>query len=347
MPAMGRTRTKNLHLPPHMRVRKGRYYYDTQAKPRREIPLGADYGTALVKWAELEGGKSLPANTQPTFGMAWERYKKDVLPGKAPRTQTGNMDEAEHLLKVFKDGPLAMIKPSHVRGYLDTRGKVAQVRANRERALLSHIFNCARAWGYTDAPNPCAGIKGFSEPGRDKYVEEAEFRAVYAQACVPVRNAMDLAYLTGQRPADVLKATSADVQDGCLRVTQGKTGAKIRIALEGDLGRLVTTLMPRPTKGRVVSLHLIRNEDEQHLTYSAMTQRFSTIRAEAITVAVDDGLPALAASLRSFQFRDLRARAATDIEDIHSAQGLLAHAQVSMTQQYRRLRLGARVKPVK
>lgn len=342
---MGRKRTKNRELPPHMRVRKGRFYYDTQGKPRREIPLGADYGAALVKWAELEGKGIQPARA-PTFGMAADRYRREVIPTKAARTQADNARELDRLNVVFRDAPLGSIKPAHLRGYLDARGAVAKTRANREKALLSHIFNKAREWGYTDAPNPCAGVKGFSEPGRDKYVEESEFRAVYAQACVPVRNAMDLAYLTGQRPSDVLKATVWDVQEGCLRIVQGKTGAKVRIVLEGRLARLVESLMPHKT-GRVVCSYLVRNELEQPLTYSAMTQRFSAAREVAIQTARDAGQHALATSLKDFQFRDLRAKAASDMEDLQAAQKLLAHTQQSMTQHYVRARIGDRVKPVK
>lgn len=150
----------------------------------------------------------------------------------------------------------------------------------------------------------------------------------------------------GQRPADVLKLTVMDVRDGFLRVTQGKTGAKLRIALNGELGRLIATLMP-PKSGRVVSTHLIRNEDEQRLTYSAMAQRFYAIRGRAVKIARESGQVDFAASLRNFQFRDLRARAATDIENAQDAQNLLAHSSITMTEHYRRSRLGAKVKPVK
>lgn len=332
-------------MPPRIRAKGGRFYYDTQAKPRKWIPLGADYAQALVKWAELEG-RGFTASTAPTVRMAAERYRREVIPTKAPRTQADNEVELRHLLAVFGDAPLAGIKPTHIRGYLDARGAKAKTRANREKALLSHIFNKAREWGYTDSPNPCAGVRGFSEPGRDRYIEGDEYRSVYVEACVPLRNAMDLAYLAGQRPADTMKATAADVRDGALHVTQGKTGKRLRIALVGDFGRLVESLMPRPSRGRVVSLHLVRDEDEQYITYGAMSQRFRKARQTAQEAARDAGNAALASALASFQFRDLRAKAASDAGDLAHAQRLLGHASRDMTEHYTRDRLGDMVQPL-
>ncbi len=73
--------------------------------------------------------------------------------------------------------------------------KDAPVRANREKALLSHIWNYARTVGYTDLPNPCAGIKGNREAGRDQYIEDAQFEAIWERADVCLRDAMELADL--------------------------------------------------------------------------------------------------------------------------------------------------------
>ena len=42
---------------------------------------------------------------------------------------------------------MVAIKPYDVREYLDKRGQAAKTRANREKALLSHVFNKAREWG--------------------------------------------------------------------------------------------------------------------------------------------------------------------------------------------------------
>jgi hypothetical protein len=44
---------------------------------------------------------------------------------------------------------------------------------------------------------------GFNEAGRSRYVTDEEFEAVKAHADFTVADAMDLALLTGQRPADI------------------------------------------------------------------------------------------------------------------------------------------------
>lgn len=61
--------------------------------------------------------------------------------------------------------------------------------ANREMALLSHIFNQARAWGYTNATNPCSGIKGHRETARDRYVTDFEYTAVWDATDADLRDA--------------------------------------------------------------------------------------------------------------------------------------------------------------
>jgi hypothetical protein len=77
------------------------------------------------------------------------------------------------------------------------------VRANREKALLSHIWNYARGEGMTSAANPCAGIKDFREEGRNTAPDDAMLQRVTIAADKPLRFAMRLAELTGQRPANV------------------------------------------------------------------------------------------------------------------------------------------------
>ena len=56
-------------------------------------------------------------------------------------------------------------------------------------------------------------MKGFKETGRSRYITDLEFDQVKAQAQAhfTVADAMDMALLTGQRPADVLKLKRTDI----------------------------------------------------------------------------------------------------------------------------------------
>ncbi|MCO7610579.1 tyrosine-type recombinase/integrase [Pseudomonas chlororaphis] len=86
----------------------------------------------------------------------------EVVPTKSAATQKDNARELKQLLKFFDDppAPLDAIEPQHVVQYLRHRGKTAPVRANREKALLSAIWNFARSSGFTALANPCAGVNG-------------------------------------------------------------------------------------------------------------------------------------------------------------------------------------------
>jgi integrase len=244
---------------------------------------------------------------------------------------------------VFDVPPVALdeIEPVHIRQYLEWRGKVAKVRANREKALFSHIWNFARNTGMTSKANPCAGIKGFREAGRDVYVDDDVYKAVYECAEVPLRDAMDLAYLTGQRPADVLKLKRTDIKDGAIWLRQDKTGAKLRIAVEGELAKLVDRIGDR----KVMGLALVNMMDGTAMTRYQLRGALDRARLAAATAN-----PELADQIRSFQFRDLRAKAATDKDEqegIAAAQEQLGHSTPAMTKKYVRHRKGKLVKPTK
>lgn len=312
------------------------YYYDTGKRPRREIPLGSDYAIAVKKWAELETDAKPGHLEIITFRYVAERYLREVVPTKSPATQKDNLRELSRLYKFFDNppAPLEQIQPVHIRQYLDWR-KQAPVRANREKALFSHIWNKAREWGYTDKPNPCQGVQGHKESGRDIYVEDHEYQALWNAADEALRDALDLAYLTGQRPADTLNMAETDIRGGVLHVRQSKRGKKLRIAVTGRLATVIDRIMIRKRSYKVRSFVLVCKENGQPLTYYALRHRFDKAREKA-------GV--------KFQFRDLRAKAGTDkaeSQDIHAAQKQLGHKTIVMTEHYVRERLGDKVDPTK
>lgn len=336
MPTVGRRRTKHKNLPPRLHLKRGRYYYG-----RNQEYVGDNLADALGQWAEREAAK---AGRRPvTFKELADEYTRLVIPTKAPRTKEDNLEEMARLLSVFGPAPLAKILPMHIRGYLDNRMSAkklkpgekprrAEKRANREIALFSAAWNWARDCGMTVLPNPCAGVKRHKEEGRDRYVTDEEFQAVWEAADEPLRDALELYLLTGQRVSDVLRMSLTDVRDGCLGLRQRKTGKPLRLVLEGELAIVMDRIRNRKfPEDAVVTLALIRDEAGQRLTYDALYDRFQEARAAA-------GV--------HFQLRDLRAKAATDLDDLALAQKLLGHSSRAMTEHYTKQRIGEKVSPL-
>lgn len=133
-----------------------------------------------------------------------------------------------------------------------------------------------------------------------------------------------------QRPADVLKIRLTDIRDGALWVVQNKMGARIGVEITGELAAVIARISERPR--RAISPYLIQDENGQPLTYFALRSRFDKARELA-------GV--------SFQFRDIRAKAATDTGDLAHSQKLLAHKNREMTEHYVRARVGERVPPLR
>ncbi len=157
--------------------------------------------------------------------------------------------------------------------------------------------------------------------------------ALWQAASEPLRDAMDLALLTGQRPADVLKMARTDVRDGFLHLRQGKTGRALRIIVEGELATVIERCISRARAARVTHLRLVVGERGQPLSYRSLAAAFDAARS--------------ASGIEFVQFRDIRAKTASDIDDLESAPKLLAHRGVKMTEHYRRDRAGDKVRPLR
>ncbi|MEN5136146.1 MULTISPECIES: tyrosine-type recombinase/integrase [unclassified Pseudomonas] len=345
-------KTEHHHLPPRMykRSRKRKngttwtayYYRDLLGK---DIPLGKDLDKARLKWAELEA-KEKPLDLRTMKGI-FDRYIRDVVPKKAPRTQKDNLAEIKQLRPMFDSAPIDSITPATIAGYRDARS--AKVRANREIATLSHIFNIAREWGLTTKENPCQGVRKNKETPRDYYANDVVWEAVYKKAAQELKEAMDLAYLTGQRPADVLVMRKDDVEGGYLTVQQNKTQKKLRIQITAggelnSLGKLIAEITER--NAQHVSSYLIINRSGKRMTATMLRKRWDAAREKAKQDALEQGDELLASRIGEFQFRDIRPKAASEISDIGDASLLLGHTKGDITERVYR-RVGAIAKPSK
>lgn len=328
-PEMGRPKSKkNSDLPPRMcrrTMKSGVEHFYYRTTDGRKLPLGTDLMAAKMQWAQLEARGIVAASD--LWLTVSTTYRRDVLPSKATATQASYEIALNKLDEVFGDLRLPQIKPHHIRGHLDTRK--AKVAANREIAILSAVFNWARGRGITDAPNPVVGIRKHTEQPRDIYVADEEFRALWTVAVPELQDALDIARLTGQRPADVLKMRRSDITDGHLWVKQNKTAARIGIAVVGELADVLKRCQERPRSA--TGLYLVQTDAGQRLTYTMLRDRFDAARA---------------ASGQVWQFRDLRSKAATDSENLTAAKELLGHRSETTTAAiYRRMK-GNKVQPV-
>ena len=319
-------RKADYDLPPRMYLKHGSYFYvASQGVKRKWMNLGKDLGIAKRKWAELSG-------EAPVGGMSalMDRYMEEVAPNKAPRTYKDNIKECENLRKVFGEMEPKAIKPMHVAKYLDLRGKDAPVRANREKALLSHIFTMGMRWGIVDS-NPCRGVHRNKEGDRDRYITDEEFSKVWQVANPTVRCLMDIAYLTAQRIGDLLDIRRSDISASGIYFKQNKTGKKLLVEMTPELQDVISRSGRLNIK--IKSMYLFANKTGQKYTYDGFASMFFRSVAKA--------------KVEDFHFHDIRAKSLTDARrDGQDAQGLAGHTTEAMTAKYIKRRQVETVQPL-
>lgn len=173
---------------------------------------------------------------------------------------------------------------------------------------------------------------------------------MYSEAVQELKDAMDLAYLTGQRPADVLKIAATDLNNGFLLIGQGKTEKRLRLRLEdagiqSGLSSFIDDLQERRAVNGIRTSTLITNASGLRMSQQMLRNRWDDARDKAAIKASADGDPALATSIRQFQFKDIRPKAASEIELTHASR-LLGHSSEEMAKKVYR-RVGEIVKPTK
>lgn len=198
--------------------------------------------------------------------------------------------------------------------------------ANNEYSLFGHIWKYARQWGYTKLPNPAESANKFPISKRKQYIEDGIFKLVYQYADQNMKDLMDLAYLTGQRPIDLAKIETSHIFDGYLHIVQQKTDAKLRLELVGPLAEIIERRLKTP------SAYLFQTKKGEKLTAVKIGKWFTYLREKIIKQH-----PELKEQILAFQFRDLRAKSGTDkaIEQgKEAARQQLGHTTVRMTKTY-------------
>jgi hypothetical protein len=199
--------------------------------------------------------------------------------------------------------------------------------------LLSIVYNFALAYQLATHDNPVSGIRKYKEKPLERETGDDVWLAVYEAAVPELKDAMDIAHLTGARPADVLGFKSSDVRDGKLYMQAQKTGRRSEVlltpALQEVLDRIAAKHGPMGVQDadRVYPLvSIMANRGLLAMTPAMLKKRMDAARDGAAATN-----PQIANRIRAFQFRFNRAKAARDTDSAHATR-LLQHNNERFTE---------------
>jgi integrase len=327
-------RKKNRHLPARVYFHRGWHFYVDYLG--RWHKLGREWNfDAKMKYADLSGNEPVAG----TVAELINAYLRDVSPTMSANTRRDHELQKVTLLAVFGKMLAKDVTSSHVAQYLqkrtDKHGKRAPVRANREMALLSSVYNHAMRCGVPGVIlNPCYGVRRNTEHARTRYVSDAELNAAMNAANDKWRAILQIMYSCGQRPSDIRTLKRSQLTEEGIHFepakTAKRTGAKVIVQWSPDLRAAVDKLLAMQS---VSNMYVITAKGHGCYTEAGFKVEFRKI--------IDKAIAAGTLSKRFWAY-DLRAKAASDDEE--SAQDRLAHSSSTQTMTYLRGRKSKTVK---
>jgi integrase len=198
-------------------------YHPIGGKPAN---LGTDRHKAIQKVLDMNRA----GGDRGTVNELWRLYQEsDDWKQLGSRTRDDYLQCSKPLLKTFGPARAALIKPADVNRYLRVERKAAPVRANREAALLSNLFNLAVNRGDMDS-NPCKQVRRNKEQPRSEAPEVGDLKALVdwltasSQQRRVIAHMAEFAAYSGSRRVEFLRLTrhQIDRQRGVVRVLRGK-----------------------------------------------------------------------------------------------------------------------------
>ncbi|WP_221795538.1 tyrosine-type recombinase/integrase [Oceanobacter mangrovi] len=286
-------------LPP--RVYKGRSAYEYRPKDGGVIRLASLKATAAEVIARH--AEAVAANVRQEYTVALmisEFFNSEAFRQLKLSSQKKYQQNAKLITSVFGKMKADKVKPEHVRQYLDKRGSLAKVAANRELSFFARVY----AWAYERGKvnsNPCRGVRKFTETSRDRYITDDEYQAVYKAASPDLQVIMEISYCCAARIDDVLTLTREQIRPEGIFIEQGKTGAK---QIKQWTPRLKKAYEQALTVFGDRTYHVILNSQGSRMSYRAFRDRW----ALALELAIKDH-PAIKLD---FTFHDIKAKSISD-----------------------------------
>jgi integrase len=257
-----------------------------------------------------------------TVSELLDRFVPVHFPKLARRTQIDGLRYVEQLKQLFGNIPADQLTARQIGQWMNGGPTRGRIQRGKIVSLLATMYKYAVGEWFIVDSNPTRDLRMPKSNHRTRYITDDEFSAVRAIASPRLRAVMDLALLTGQRQGDILKLewSHIDVNERLIHIRQGKTGKRFAIriteALEEVLVRCKrqTPALPRD--------YVVRNK---------LGERYSSEGFRAMWQRTIKKALQLGAIKEKFTFHDIRAKCASDHDDINKAGNLLGHQNVQMT----------------
>ena len=195
----------------------------------------------LVRKKE-RAGQTMSALTEAYI----ERYAK-------PHKKTWRTDQSrinKYILPTFGNLLVKSVTRTEVAKWHHKIGKSTPYEANRNLALFSKMFNCAKEWGFVEETgiNPAVGIENFKEQKRDRWLTPKELprltKAIDAVENIYARACLWLYLFTGCRKTELLRSKwqDVDLDRQELRLPETKAGRTHYIPLSSPAVAILQNL---------------------------------------------------------------------------------------------------------
>lgn len=264
----------------------------------------------------------------PPSEISFADVAKQYLTHQKARISAANYERergiVEDHLKPFFAGELRAIRRASVQRYITARlADVSNATVTKELNVLKHLLELATTeWEYIPV-NPARRIKPpKAPPGRVRYLQPTELRAILEAAPVWLCPIIAIAAATGMRRSEILKLRwlDIDMNGGRAMLPQTKNGDG-RIVYLNRLALQAIESLPVSDKTKPIDLLF------PGLDYPWVSVAFSRVCRKL--------------KISDFRFHDLRHTAASWLRmqgaDIHTVSQLLGHKDLRMAARYQHL----------
>lgn len=337
---------RNRLLPDGMRERDG-YYSWTNPEDGVEYGLGRNKREAISQVMEVTQAKIDPrlidrinGTESRTWGKWCDKFERIIAERDSkPNTSRTRKSQLKRLRGIFEPqraaGAIETLDCSAALERIKDEGKARTAQAFR--AFLIDCFDRMIAAGWRK-DNPARVTDSVRVKVRRARLTLETFLAVYEQTSLQwLRNAMDLALVSGQDRDSCARAQFSDIREGCWWNERSKTGARIILPLELRLdvvGKSLDDVIRQCRSTDIVSRHLV------HQTHRAKGARLGkALHVDMITRKFSEAVGTIGANWGEKNpptFHEIRGLSAR----LHEAQGqvkpqaLLGHRDPRTTSIY-------------